>query len=71
MLDLLKKLKIEDNTIIVFASDDGYSAWGYFGRKKWDDDEFFKNKGPYYGGKFSIYEGGLRVPTFIKWNNRI
>jgi arylsulfatase A-like enzyme len=71
ILGLLKKLNIVDNTIIVFASDNGYSAWGYFGRKKWDDDEFFKNKGPYFGGKFSIYEGGLRVPTFIKWNNKI
>ena len=67
----MKKLNIEDNTIIVFSCDNGYSAWGYFGRKKWADDEFFKNKGPYYGGKFSKYEGGLRVPTFIKWNNKI
>ncbi|MEI6586485.1 MAG: arylsulfatase [Sediminibacterium sp.] len=71
MIDLLKKLNIEENTIIVFAGDNGYSAWGYFGRKRWDDDEFFKNKGPYFGGKFSLYEGGVRVPTFIKWNNKI
>lgn len=71
ILDLLKKLNIEDNTIIVFAGDNGYSAWGYFGRKQWDYDEFFKNKGPFFGGKFSIYEGGLRVPTFIKWNRKI
>lgn len=71
IMDLLKKLNIEDNTMIVFAGDNGYSEWGYFGRKPWDDDEFFKNKGPFYGGKFSIYEGGLRVPTMIKWNNKI
>jgi arylsulfatase A-like enzyme len=71
ILDLLKKLDIEKNTVLIFASDNGYSAWGYFGRKRWDDDEFFRNKGPFYGGKFSIYEGGVRVPLMIKWGDRI
>jgi len=67
----LKKLNIEDNTIIVFSGDNGYSVWGYFGRKKRADDDFFKNNGTYYGGKFTIYEGGIRVPLFIKWNKKI
>jgi arylsulfatase A-like enzyme len=71
ILDLLEKLNIERNTILIFASDNGYSAWGYFGRKRWEDDEFFRNKGPFYGGKFSIYEGGVRVPLMIKWGDRI
>jgi arylsulfatase A-like enzyme len=71
ILDLLNKLKIENNTVIIFASDNGYSAWGYFGRKRWEDDIFFKNKGPFYGGKFSIHEGGVRVPLMIKWGDKI
>ena len=68
---LLVDLDIRDNTLIVFASDNGYSMCGYFAKGNqptdWPDDRFFKNKGPFRGGKFSIQEGGIRVPFFINW----
>jgi len=71
MLELLEKLEILNNTIIFFAGDNGYSQWGYFGRKAWEDDELFRNKGPWRGGKFISREGGLRVPFFVYWPGKI
>ncbi len=49
-----------DNTIIVFQSDHGHSVEGraYFGGG---------NPGPFNGAKFSMLEGGIRVPAIISW----
>lgn len=66
ILDEVKKLGIERNTIILFASDNGYAQWGYFGRQKWTDDPIFHNKGPWNRGKFITTNGGVIVP-FIAW----
>ena len=72
MFDLLEQLEILDNTVIFFAGDNGYSHWGYFGRQLHDDDSLFKNKGPWPKGKFaSTHEGGVRVPFFVYWKDKI
>lgn len=71
MTELLAELGLENNTIIFFAGDNGYSQWGYFGRKRYDDDPLFRNKGPWRGGKFIVREGGVRVPFFAFWPGRI
>jgi arylsulfatase A-like enzyme len=68
---LLETLKIDDNTVVFFAGDNGYSAWGYFDRPRHQDDPFFHNKGPWRGGKFESREGGLRVPFFVRWPGHI
>lgn len=73
IINKLKALNIYDNTIFIFASDNGYSQGGYFGRgfgKNITDDVFFKNKGPFRGGKFCALEGGLRVPFFVTCESR-
>lgn len=59
-----------DNTIIFFASDNGYEP-SYLNNKRYEDDPVFRYKGPWPGGKFSNREGGLRVPFFVYWKNRI
>ncbi|WP_282123116.1 arylsulfatase [Algibacter mikhailovii] len=51
----LKKLKIDDNTIVIFTTDNGTAA----GRSVY-------NAG-LKGGKGSVYEGGHRVPLYIRW----
>lgn len=70
LVEELRGLGVYDNTIIFFASDNGYAQCGYMGRGNnphWPDDPWFKNKGPFTGGKFSALEGGCRVPFFVAW----
>ncbi|MCG8305804.1 MAG: arylsulfatase [Cytophagales bacterium] len=70
----LKELGAYENTVIFFASDNGYSMCGYTDRGNgpaWPDDPWLKNKGPFTGGKFSVLEGGCRIPFFISWPNHI
>lgn len=64
----LKKDGLYENTIIFLASDNGYSMCGYTDRGNgpdWPDDPWLKNKGPFTGGKFSVLEGGCRVPFVV------
>ena len=65
----MDEIGIRERTVIAFASDNGYSMCGYFARGNqsagWPDDPFFRNKGPFRGGKFSVREGGLRIPFFV------
>jgi len=71
LVDLTVELGISENTIFVFASDNGYAHWGYMGRKRWEDDPLFKNKGPWKGGKFASFDGGVRVPMIAYWPGKI
>lgn len=51
--DKLQELGIEDNTIVIYMSDNGPNSWRWNGGMK--------------GRKGSIHEGGVRSPLFIKW----
>jgi len=75
LVEELEDLGVWENTILFFASDNGYAMCGYMGRgnqpNNWPDDPFFLNKGPFRGGKFSALEGGTRVPFFAHWEGKI
>lgn len=65
LLKTLKDLKIDKNTIIVFSSDHGgLSNDGNKGERHLATTNF-----PLKAGKGHLYEGGIRVPLFIKWTN--
>ena len=61
LMALLKELKIDDNTLIFFASDNGA---GY-------QPKFFQSSGPLRGMKRDMYEGGLRSPNIARWPGKI
>jgi len=62
LLDTLRNLKIAENTLVIFTSDNG--PWLI---KKADSG----SAGPLRGGKGSTWEGGMRVPTIAWWPGKI
>ena len=65
IMDLLKELELEDNTIVIFSSDNGAHLEGGA------DPEFFNSNGPFTGHKRDLTEGGIRVPMIAYWKNKI
>lgn len=61
----VKELGLEDNTIIIFTSDNGPHKEGGA------DPDYFNSNGPFRGYKRDLYEGGIRVPMIVKWKGKI
>jgi len=62
VLDTLRELKLDRNTLVVFTSDNG--PW----LNKGSDGG---SAGPLRGGKGSTWEGGVRVPTLAWWPGKV
>ncbi len=69
ILQLLKDLKIDQNTLVVFTSDNGPSIESYL--KDEYEPTFFNSFGPFDGIKRDVWEGGLRMPTLVQWPGMI
>ena len=74
LLDVLDELKLSENTLVVYTSDNG----------PWNQDRYTKNKkghpkgaifwgesGPLRNGKGSCYEGGYRLPCIVRWPGKV
>jgi arylsulfatase A-like enzyme len=74
LLDVLDELKLSDNTLVLYTSDNG----------PWNQDKYTKNKkghpegsifwgnaGPLRNGKGSPYEGGYRLPCIARWPGKV
>ncbi|MFF5474110.1 sulfatase [Streptomyces achromogenes] len=57
VLDALRRSGQEENTLVLFASDNGGERWSY----QW----------PLSGQKAGLQEGGIRVPAILRWPARI
>jgi len=65
ILNLLKSLGIDDNTLVMFSSDNGPHQEG--GHKM----EYFNSNGNLRGMKRDLYDGGVRVPFIARWPGRV
>ena len=61
ILDAIKEAGIEDNTIVIFTSDNGPEA-----THPWEGDS-----GPWRGTYFTAMEASLRAPFIIRWPGKI
>jgi arylsulfatase A-like enzyme len=65
IVDLVRELKLEENTIIFVTSDNGPHGEGGH------DYQFFNSNGPLRGYKRDLYEGGIRIPMIVYWKGHI
>jgi len=65
VLAKLKELGIDDNTLVIFSSDNGPHAEGRH------EMEYFNSNGDLRGMKRDLYDGGVRVPTIARWPGKV
>ena len=61
VMEKLKDLGIDDNTIVVFTTDNGAENF------TWPDG----GQTPFAGGKGTVLEGGFRVPCILRWPGKV
>jgi arylsulfatase A-like enzyme len=72
VMQLLRDLKLDENTLVVFTSDNGPSIESYLPKDYAPNHpDFFNSFGPFDGIKRDCWEAGVRMPTIACWPARI
>ncbi|MFI4861684.1 MAG: sulfatase-like hydrolase/transferase [Phycisphaerales bacterium JB063] len=70
LLSLLEDLDIDDNTVVIFTTDNGPSRESYLDGMPYSP-EFFHSYGPFDGIKRDLWEGGIRTGAIVRWPGMI
>jgi arylsulfatase A-like enzyme len=57
VLAAIDRAGIAEDTIVIFTNDNG--------------GEWLSSSAPFFGRKWTVFEGGIRVPAIVRWPNRI
>ena len=64
----LQEQELMEETIIIFTSDNGPTDWPRYYRNGHTPPGF---TGPFFGRKWSLYEGGIRMPFIVRWDGQV
>ena len=68
LLAFLDQSGLREDTLVILTSDNGPTAWTSYGRQGFDPPG---STGGFRGRKWSLYEGGIRMPFIARWSSRI
>lgn len=68
VIDAVDELGLGENTLILFTSDNGPTDWPKYYGQGFDPPGF---TGPFFGRKWSLFEGGIRMPFIARWKGTI
>ena len=66
LMQLLKDLNIEDDTVVIFSSDHGGLSNDGYNQRNLATSNY-----PLRAGKGWLYDGGIKVPFFVKWKHKL